>query len=324
MERHPLRADELRGQGLRPPLPVEGSGRRPRFGSDGAGAPSELSSIDRWIVGELQRVEAEVERGFAEYRLDNVANAIYAFAWNEYCDWYLELAKVQLARGSEAQSRGTRRTLLRVLEALLRLAHPVIPFITEELWQKVAVIAGTRPAGEESSVMLQPYPRSDPARIDATADAEVALLKQLVDAARNLRGEMNLSPALKVPLAASGPAARIESFAPYLAALARLSEVKHVADVGAAAKGTAAPVAVVGDYHLMLVIEVDVAAERERLGKEIARLEGEISKAEGKLGNDSFVARAPAAVVAQERERLAGFTGTLARVREQLARLPAA
>jgi valyl-tRNA synthetase len=304
-----------------PTLPLEGGGR---FGSDGAGAPSELSSIDRWIVGELQRVEAEVERGFAEYRLDNVANAIYAFAWNEYCDWYLELAKVQLARGSEAQSRGTRRTLLRVLEALLRLAHPVIPFITEELWQKVAVIAGTRPAGEESSVMLQPYPRSDPARIDATADAEVALLKQLVDAARNLRGEMNLSPALKVPLAASGPAARIESFAPYLAALARLSEVKHVADVGAAAKGTAAPVAVVGDYHLMLVIEVDVAAERERLGKEIARLEGEISKAEGKLGNDSFVARAPAAVVAQERERLAGFTGTLARVREQLARLPAA
>jgi valyl-tRNA synthetase len=152
----------------------------------------------------------------------------------------------------------------------------------------------------------------------------MAALKQVIDAARNLRGEMNLSPAVKVPLAVSGPADRIEAFAPYLAALARLSEVKHVGEFAGAAQGSAAPVAVVGEYHLMLVIEVDVAAERERLGKEIARLEGEIRKAESKLGNDSFVARAPAAVVAQERERLAGFSGTLARVREQLARLPAA
>jgi valyl-tRNA synthetase len=289
-----------------------------------AAAPAELSFVDRWIVGELQRVEAEVERGFAEYRLDNVASAIYAFVWNEYCDWYLELAKVQLARGTEAQHRGTRRTLLRVLEAALRLAHPVIPFITEELWQKVAVPAGRRAAGEDGSVMIQPYPKSDPGRIDATADAEVALLKQLVDACRNLRGEMALSPAQKVPLAVSGPRSQIDVCAPYLAALARLSEVKPVADLAQASQGAAAPVAVVGNYHLMLVIEVDVAAERERLGREIARLEGEIRKAEGKLGNESFVARAPAAVVAQERERLAGFSGTLAKVREQLARLPAA
>jgi len=289
-----------------------------------AALPAELSFVDRWAIGELQRVEAEVAKGFAEYRLDNVANALYSFVWNEYCDWYLELAKVQLARGNEAQQRGTRRTLVRVLEAALRLAHPVIPFITEELWQKVSVLAGKRAAGETTSVMIQPYPQSEAAKIDTAADAEVELLKQLVDAARNLRGEMNLSPAQKVPLAASGPAATIEAVAPYLAALARLSEVKPMAEVAAAARGAAAPVAVVGDFQLMLAIEVDLTAERERLGREITRLEGEVRKAEGKLGNESFVARAPAAVVAQERERLAGFAGTIEKLRDQLARLPTA
>ena len=287
-------------------------------------APVELSAVDRWIVSELQRVEAEVARGFAEYRLDNVANAIYAFAWNEYCDWYIELSKVQLRRGSDAQQRGTRRTLVRVLEALLRLAHPIIPFITEELWQRVSVLAGKRAPDEETSVMIQPYPQAEPAKIDAAADAQVARLKRLVDAVRNLRGEMNLSPAQKVPLAASGPRALLDEFAPYMIPLARLSEVRHVDDVAAVQHGAAAPVAVIDDFKLMLLIEVDVAAERERLGKEIERLESEIRKAEGKLGNAGFVERAPAAVVAQEKERLANFGATLARVREQFARLPAA
>jgi len=286
--------------------------------------PLELSFVDRWIIGELQRLEVEVERGFAEYRLDNVANAIYAFAWNEYCDWYIELTKVQLRHGTDAQQRGTRRTLVRVLEVLLRLAHPIIPFITEELWQRVSVHAGKRRADEETSVMIQPYPKADPVKIDEVADAQTAQLKRMTDAVRNLRGEMNLSPAQKVPLATSGPRAQIEAFAPYLAALARLSEVKHVDDVGAASKGTAAPVAVVDDCRLMLAIEVDLAAERERLAKEIARLEGEIRKAESKLGNASFVERAPAAVVAQEKERLANFGATLAKVREQFGHLPAA
>jgi valyl-tRNA synthetase len=291
-------------------------------------APVELSAVDRWIVGELQRVEAAVAQGFAEYRLDNVANAIYSFAWNEYCDWYVELAKVQLAEGTnagnEAAQRGTRRTLVRVLEVLLRLAHPVIPFITEELWQKVSVLAGKRKAGEETSIMVQPFPRPEPAKIDPQADAEVALMKRAIDALRNLRSEMNLSPAQKVPLVASGDGRALAAYAPYMQALARLSEVQVVADVNAASNGAAAPIRVVDDLRLMLKIEVDVAAERERLGKEVERLENEIRKAEVKLGNASFVERAPAAVVAQEKERLAGFGATLAKVRDQLGRLPAA
>jgi valyl-tRNA synthetase len=287
--------------------------------------PVELSAVDRWIIGELQRTEAAVAQGFAEYRLDNVANAIYSFAWNEYCDWYVELAKVQLARGTadanEAQQRGTRRTLLRVLEALLRLAHPIIPFITEELWQKVSVVAGKRKASEETSVMVQPYPQSQPEKIDAAADAEVALLKRIVDSCRTLRGEMKLGPDKRVPLAVQGPAEPMARFAPYVAALAKLTDVQPVADLAAGSNGSAAPINVVDDYRLMLVIEVDIAAERERLAREIARLEGEIAKASAKLANESFVARAPAAVVEQEKQRLAGFDATLGKVREQAARL---
>jgi valyl-tRNA synthetase len=286
--------------------------------------PVELSAVDRWIIGELQRTEAAVAEGFAQYRLDNVANAIYTFVWNEYCDWYLELAKVQLAAGNEAQQRGTRRTLVRVLEVALRLAHPIIPFITEELWQPVSVLAGKRAASAESSVMIQPYPRAEPAKVDAVADRTVALLKRMVDALRNLRSEMNLSPAQKVPLMASGDAGVLAAAVPYLQALARLSEVQVVANVDKVAQVAAAPIKVVDDYRLLLKIEVDVAAERERLAKEIARLENEIRKAESKLGNASFVERAPAAVVAQEKDRLAGFGATLSEVRKQYERLPVA
>jgi valyl-tRNA synthetase len=291
-----------------------------------ASLPVALSAADRWIIGELQRLEAAAAQGFSEYRLDNVASAVYGFAWNEYCDWYLELAKVQLqagtAAGDDAALRGTRRTLVRVLEALLRLAHPIIPFVTEELWQTVSVPAGKRMPTDATSVMIQPYPQSEPAKIDAAADADIALLKRLIDACRTLRGEMKLGPDKRVPLAISGPADRIAAFAPYVQALAKVSEVKPVADMAAANPGGVAPVVVVDAFRLMLVIEIDAAAERERLGKEIARLEGEIGKAQAKLSNESFVARAPAAVVEQERSRLAGFEATLLKVREQLGRLP--
>ncbi|MFZ3127924.1 MAG: valine--tRNA ligase [Rhodoferax sp.] len=282
----------------------------------------DFSAPDRWIVSLLQKTEAEVAKGFTEYRLDNVANTIYDFVWNEFCDWYLEIAKVQINTGTDAQKRATRRTLIRTLETILRLLHPIAPFITEELWQKVAPVAGR--AGP--SVAVAAYPICQPERIDEASIAHVAKLKQLVDACRNLRGEMNVSPAARLPLfvvtqtAAEG--AFLQSSAAVLQALAKLSEVKLFDNESAwQAAAQSAPVAVVGEARICLFVEVDVAAEKLRLGKEVARLEEQITKANAKLGNEAFVAKAPPAVLEQERKRLADFGATLEKVRDQLQRL---
>ncbi|MEW5708321.1 MAG: valine--tRNA ligase [Pseudomonadota bacterium] len=282
------------------------------------GAPVELSVFDRWIVGRLQQAEQQVIDALAEYRFDLAARAIYEFVWDEYCDWYLELAKVQLAEGGEAVRRGTRRTLVRVLEALLRLAHPFIPFITEELWQRVAPLAGKK---ESDTLMLAPYPQPDPDRIDEAAAARVQAFKEVVNACRHLRSQMGLSPSQRVPLLAVGPRTLIEAHAAPLRALARLSEVQAVEGSLPPAD---APVAIAGDYQLMLKVEVDVAAERARLAKELARVEAEIQKAQAKLANPNFVERAPAAVVAQERQRLEAFRDTLDKLRGQMEKLPPA
>lgn len=281
-------------------------------------AAAELSFADRWIISLLQGLEQDAERGFADYRFDNVANAIYHFVWDEYCDWYLELAKTQIQNGTPEQQLGTRRTLIRVLEVVLRVAHPIIPFITEELWQKVSVVAGKRAANETTSISVQPYPIANPAAIDEQAMAQVAELKAQVDAIRALRGEMNLSPAQRVPLVAQGDAAILSANSPYLASLCKLESVEIVDQLPTDA---GAPVQVVDTTQLMLHVEIDVEAERIRLSKEIERLQGEINKAEAKLGNASFVERAPAAVVEQERLRVAQFGETLAKVKQQFDRL---
>ncbi len=280
-------------------------------------APKTLSFVDRWLLGRLQQAKHDIASNIDAYRFDLAARALYEFVWDEYCDWYVELAKVQLAAaeasGDEAAARGTRSVLVRELEATLRLAHPFMPFITEELWQTVAPLAGKQ--GE--TIQLQPFPKANFGRVDKAADADVALLKDLVNACRALRGEMGVSPATKVPLVAVGDRERLARFAPYLVALARLDGVEIVDALPA----TEAPVQIVGDYRLMLKIEIDKAAERARLVKERDKLDGEIRSAEAKLGNASFVERAPAAVVEQERTRVATKVATRDKLNAQIERL---
>jgi valyl-tRNA synthetase len=284
--------------------------------------PLEYSAADKWMTSLLQQAETEMAQHFSDYRFDMAARCVYELVWNTYCDWYVELAKVQIATGNLNQQRATRRNLVRVLETILRMAHPIIPFITEELWQSVAPLAGKAPLLEkeglgEISIMLQDYPKADPARIDPNAIAQITLLQEMVNACRRLRSEMNLSPAARVPLIATGDVATLTALSPYISSLGKLSEVQIVAEL----PDDDAAVAIVGSFKLMLKVEIDVAVERERLDKEIARLQGEIAKTEAKLGNESFVARAPAAVVEQEKKRMNDFGATLVQLQAQRAKL---
>jgi len=275
--------------------------------------PLSYSFADMWMISRLQNASAEMATHFAEYRFDFAARTVYELVWDTYCDWYVELAKVQITRGTVAEQRATRLTLVRVLEIMLRLAHPVIPFITEELWQKIAPLAAVK--GE--SIMLQPYPQCEPSLINKDAETQIIQLQEMVNAARSLRSEMNLSPALRVPLLVTGNQNTLERIGPYLQALAKLSDVtilKMLPD-------TDAPVAIVGEFKQMLKVEVDIAVERERLDKEISKVNVEIAKAKGKLSTPTFIERAPAAVVEQEKKRLQDFNATLSQLQVQRAKL---
>jgi valyl-tRNA synthetase len=276
--------------------------------------PLEFSAADRWMISQLQLAEAKISSDLDAYRFDMAAREIYELVWNTYCDWYLELAKVQIAIGNEAAQRATRRTLVRVLESILRLAHPIIPFITEELWQAVAPIANI----SGPSIMQQPYPTWEKSKIDTEACDQILLLKLIVDGCRSLRSQINLSPAQRVPLIASGNSLLLSAFAPYLQSLAKLSEVKIVNELP---EGDGKFIIPGTSFELMLKVEIDVAVERERLDKEIARLSNEVAKTLTKLGNESFVARAPAAVVEQEKQRMEGFSTTVAQLQVQRNKL---
>lgn len=275
--------------------------------------PLTFSFVDQWMIGRLQQAEAEVGEALDQYRFDLAAQTLYEFIWNEYCDWYVELAKVQLQNGDEAQQRATRRTLVRVLEVALRLTHPLMPFITEELWQAVAPLANAK---HSDSIMLAKWPVAVPEKINPTANAQMAALKDMVNAVRNLRGEMGLGPAVKAPLwVEAGPEAAV--FLPYIALLGRLSETKLVE----ALPEDDAPVAISGDMRLMLKVEIDKAAESARLKKEISKLEAEVAKLAGKLGNEAYTARAPAHLVERDRNQLAEFSDKLEKLQGQLAKL---
>jgi valyl-tRNA synthetase len=275
--------------------------------------PVELSAADRWIVSRLQRAERAVNDALAEYRFDVAARAVYEFVWDEYCDWYLELAKSQLAAGNEAQQRGTRRTLIRVLEVTLRLAHPFIPFITEELWQTVAPMAGK--PGE--SIMLARYPQPEDAKLDEAAEREIAGVKEIVNAARNLRSTMGVQPAARVPMYLADCPGYMAAHGEGIKGIARISELHIVKELPA----RDAPVTVTPAGRVMLHIEIDKAAEKARLEKLATKVEAEIANARTKLSNPTFVGKAPPAVVEQEKKRLADKEAELAQIRAQIAKL---
>ncbi len=275
--------------------------------------PLEYSFVDKWIISRLQELEAAVTEALDTYRFDMASQLIYEFVWNEYCDWYVELAKVQLANGNEAQQRATRRTLVRVLEVALRLTHPLMPFITEELWQTVAPLANAK---KTDSIMVAAWPVADMSKVDAEACGRMTAFKELVNAIRNLRGEMNLGPSVKAPLFVEGPAAYAD-FLPYARLLGRLSDAVVVEKLPEAD----APVAIAGEARLMLKVEIDKAAETARLTKEIGKAESDVEKLTAKLEKPGYVDKAPAQLVERDRAQLADLTDKLAKLKAQLLKL---
>jgi len=283
-----------------------------------AGAP--VTEAERWILTRLKQTLGEVEQHFVSYRFDLLAQALYEFVWNEYCDWFLELSKPALNGGDAAAAASTRHTLLVVLESVLRALHPVIPFITEEVWASVAPMLGLA----EGSLMQRPWPRAEDIVADDAAAAEIEWFKNVLSGVRRIRSEMNISPGKTIPLLLAdgdaGDRVRVMKFAAQIAFLAR-TEMPQWIEGGA--EEPAAAVAVVGTLRVLIPLAglIDLGAEKTRLAKEIARIEVEIRKCEGKLGNASFVANAPAEVVAQERQRIADWNTTLGALREQAAKL---
>ena len=275
--------------------------------------PLAYTFADQWIIGRLQQTEAAAAEAFETYRFDLAAQTLYEFVWNDYCDWYIELAKVQIQTGCPTTQRTTRRTLVRVLEAALRLLHPIIPFITEELWQAVAPLANAKTA---DSIMLAAYPEADPEKIVQAAFDQMAQLQDLVGAVRNLRGEMGIAPNVKAPLFVEGSVP--EALLKYLPALTRLTEAKTVDRLP---ENEDAPVAVCNGARLMLKVEIDKAAETARLGKEAEKLQKALDKLNAKLSKPGYVDKAPAHLVEKDKAELAELEEKMAKVKGALGKL---
>ena len=289
-------------------------------GFSASGSPQPKTDAERWILSRLAHTTREVHEQFAAYRFDLVAQAVYEFTWNELCDWFLELAKPALNGDDAEAAASTRHTLLYVIEATLRLLHPLVPFVTEEIWQHVAPKLGI----DGETISLRTYPENDDFAVHGEAEADIEWLKSAVSGLRRIRSEMNIAPGKQIPLlfarGSAGDRLRIERFASQIAFLARTESQRWLAE---GEQEPACASAIVGELRVLIPLAglIDLEAEKARLGKEIKRVEGEIAKCNGKLGNATFVANAPAAVVEQERQRLADFTTTLDGLREQLGRL---
>jgi valyl-tRNA synthetase len=277
-----------------------------------------LSLADRWILAEFNQTIKAYRDALDSYRFDIAAGILYEFTWNQFCDWYLELTKPVMNGGSEAELRGTRNTLVTVLEGLLRLAHPIIPFITETIWQRVKVLKGI----DADTIMLQPFPSFDAAQVDEQAVADTEWLKQAIVAVRNIRAEMNIAPGkpLELLLRSASPEAqrRVNDNLSFLKTLARLESITLLS---ADDKGPVSVTKIVDGAELLIPMAglIDKEAELARLAKEVAKVEQEIGRIESKLGNEGFVARAPEAVIAKEREKLDGYAQTKAKLIEQQA-----
>jgi len=288
------------------------------------GEACELSLADRWIISQLQRTEAEVTRQLEQFRFDLASQALYEFIWNQYCDWYLELSKPVLwdENAPVERARGTRRTLVRVLEVALRLAHPFMPFITEEIWQRIAPLAGV----EGKTIMLQPWPVANESRIDAAAEGDIEWLKELMVGLRNIRAEMNIGPGKPLPLflknANADDQRRLQENE---ALLKKLAKVESFTVLGDADEAPLSATALVGDLQVLVPMAglIDKDAELARLSKEIQRLQGEVQRVGGKLSNAAFVDKAPPAVIEKERAKLAESEQALANFTEQHARIAA-
>lgn len=276
--------------------------------------PLAYSFVDQWIIGRLQQTEAAVTEAFDTYRFDLAAQTLYEFVWNEYCDWYIELAKVQLQTGCESTQRATRRTLVRVLEVVLRLMHPIMPFITEELWQAIAPLANAK---KTDSIMLAAWPVADNEKIVPAAFEQMAALQDLIGAVRNLRGEMGLTPSVKAPLFVEG-GKDLEALLKYVPMMARLTEAKLVDKLP---ESEDAPVAVCQNARLMLKVEIDKAAETARLNKEAEKLQKALDKLNAKLSKPGYTDKAPAHLVEKDRAELAELEDKMAKVQAQLAKL---
>lgn len=277
-----------------------------------------LSLADRWILAEFNQTIKAYREAMDTYRFDLAAGILYEFTWNQFCDWYLELTKPVMNSGSDAELRGTRHTLIEVLEALLRLAHPIIPYITETIWQRVKTLKGIT----ADTIMLQPFPEYDASQVDEKALSDLEWIKQTIIAVRNIRAEMNIAPGKPLEVMLRGASAeaqrRVLENQSFIQSLARLSSLTLLADGD---KGPVSVTKLVEGAEVLIPMAglIDKATELDRLAKEVAKLEAEIERIEGKLGNEGFVARAPEAVVAKERERMAACAEAKQKLIEQQA-----